>query len=128
MKKTVFIGLLIIVLAFGFIGCDPDNSNGGSINSAVWAQLQGEWEKDSQSITFSGNTQLPLIEIGTGSSGLTTNVLTVTTNEVTFGNPYFGLPAESFNFSISGNTLTVTNWSVTDEASAMNGVFTRSQE
>ena len=45
MKKTVFLGLLVIILAFGFIGCDNDNgtttytvtfnSNGGSNVSAI---------------------------------------------------------------------------------------------
>ena len=34
MKKTVVIGLLVIVLAFGFIGCDDGNDNGnGNDNS-----------------------------------------------------------------------------------------------
>jgi hypothetical protein len=131
-RKKFWLGILVMVLVFGMpvIGCDNGSTGGSSsINSAAWAQLQGEWEKGEQSIGFSGNMRLPLIYIWTSSTtGVITNVLTVTANQVTFGNPQFGLPAESFNFSISGNELTVTNWSVAAQASAMNGIFTRSQQ
>ena len=131
MAKRIFgMGILAMVPVFAMtvIGCDTGDG-GGSIDSAAWAQLQGEWEKGNQIIAFSGNTQLPLIEIWIGITGnRTTNVLTVTGNQVTFGNPQFGLPAESFNFSVSGNTLTVSSWSVTAEAGTMNGIYTRSQD
>ena len=35
MKKTVFIGLLVIVLAFGFIGCGNDNEDGDDITRTL---------------------------------------------------------------------------------------------
>jgi len=136
-NKRFGLGILAMVLVFGMmvVGCDNStngNNNVGSINSAVLAQLQGEWTKGEQRITFSGNAQFALIDIWAGNidgvtTGLTTNILSITTNRVTYGNPQFGLPEESFNFSISGNTLTVTNWSVIAEASVMNGTYTRSE-
>ena len=133
MKKTVLFGLLIIVLAFSFIGCGDGNGNNNNVNSAVLAQLVGEWNKGEQRISFSGNAQLAIIDIWVGTIdnvliGLITNILSITTDKVTYGNPSFGVAEESFNFVISGNTLIVTNWSVTAQAGVMNGTYTRSQD
>ena len=47
MKRTVFFGLLVILMVFGFIGCDTEtytvtfNSNGGSAVAAVTGIISG---------------------------------------------------------------------------------------
>jgi hypothetical protein len=55
MRKTVFYGLLVIILAFGFIACDDGNSNDGNGNgngngggnpyAGNWVDLTGNGRK-----------------------------------------------------------------------------------
>ena len=46
MKKTVFLGLLVIVLAFGFIGCgDGAGGSGGGGTVEIPTVLHGSWNR-----------------------------------------------------------------------------------
>jgi len=40
MKKTVFFGLLVILLVFGFLGCDTNGNNNGNDNPFLGTWIQ----------------------------------------------------------------------------------------
>ena len=123
-NKKIWLGMLVMVLVFGMtvIGCDNGTTgDDGSIDSAVWAQLVGQWNNvgGSTSLTFFENYLVRINLSYKGVKSLSSNrmVIVCITTEA------------SFNFVISGNTLTVSNWSgfhsPAANAAAMNGEYTR---
>ena len=62
MKKTVFFGLLVTLLVFGFVNCDTDTSNGNYSNGQN-TPFEGTWISDryplsTEKLIFVGNTIL----------------------------------------------------------------------
>ena len=154
-KEKMMVLVLILLIGFAFVSCNNDdntnnknensnnnsnndNSNNdiGNINNLIWEQLKNtEWEKESQHIKFThtdGTTGMISCIYGPGNSSgaIYSGIWILTTNKIIFGNGNY-----SFNFAISGNTLTVTNWSISENATNysynleasknMNGVYTR---
>ena len=74
-------------------------------NNANYQRLLGSWQGQGQSLTFRNDGNVPVLLF----DGNTYNVQTVTANQVTTGDNRAGI---SFNYTLSGNTLTVTNFTM----------------
>ena len=134
-----WLGILAMVLIFGMtvIGCphDTKNENGAEINSAVWAQLEGRWEKgvfgddDFRFLDFSITPMGHTVLLTNGQS----IVHSLSENRMDIG---IGLAIFNFVISNNGNTLTVSNWeghtfgpaNEVSNPGDMNGVYTKKTE
>ena len=112
MKKSFILGLTVLVLSLGLVlvGCSTDDDGGDSVPS----NLIGTWEYTSyyHTLVFSSSG----LKAGGGSE---MSITSVSGNSIT-------IPAGTFNFAISGNTLTITN-SPLDGGAIPNGTYTKQQ-
>ena len=101
MRKTVIFGLLVILLAFGFIGCDSDTTSGSDIIPSefhgTWIWERGQYE---HTITMTLNstkiTSVTANDPDTSKNG--TDIYTVT--NVTKGSTVSGWT--TYNVTVSG--------------------------
>jgi hypothetical protein len=93
----------------------------GGIDSAAWAQLRGTWVKNGGTTTigfYGDDGAIPTIDNNKGIKSLTKNKVTT--------DPFFG-DVLSFDYSISDNKLTISNWSRSSDAAEYNGTYTKRQ-
>jgi hypothetical protein len=123
MVKLFGIIALIAVIGFSMSSCkeEEDSSSGGDIDSAAWAQLEGTWEKSRDFLRFwSGGKEQFGKEEYYLEFGPNQIIEFVTKNKVSTTGSI------SFNFSVSGDKLTVSNWSsVLYDGDGYNGVYTK---
>ena len=124
MKKTVFFGLLVILLAFSFIACDNDGDkeNGNGKKGNLLSETT--WEAPEPSslpgsgglrLIFINNTQqkettisLPTIELANGTYVSLGNTVTITT--VNYWNSSSLFPyITSWTGAIEGNKISYTD-------------------
>jgi len=112
MKKLLNIAL-VICFALLAQGCasKPDAAS-------AWDQLRGtNWSKDRKGILFPQHSMHGYLIYNDGNFK-SVQIHSISANKVTFS-------GGSFNFAVSGNSLTVSNWSIGSEAVRMNGVYTK---
>jgi hypothetical protein len=115
MKNKLFLaGMLAMALAFGLImtGCptdtDDDDGGGGSLPAT---EAVGTWTKSIHTLTINAD--------GTGTYSYYDVKVTAATLELSMGGTSMG----TANYTVSGNTLTVTGG--TSATDSLNGTWTK---
>lgn len=114
--------LLIAIIALtgsAATACNIINAANDSVfDSVAWAQLkETEWGKGNLSLVFPENTGGPFT-FNNGINSYFPQIQSVSGNKVSF-------LGGSFNYKISGSSLTVSNFSPTLDGTEMNGTYTK---
>ena len=117
MSKNAFFGLLVILLAFAFIGCD--NRNGGNNFEGSWLGWNGDGSSE-KIWEFNGNEFIAIIadiNHAKGTFSYTETILTINvthawdeSNWLTLSEAFGGeeeVSTFSVAYSINGNELTI---------------------
>jgi hypothetical protein len=132
MKNTIkFLGIIALaaIIAFSFTAC-PDNGGGGGGGGGgkVPAALQGNWS------TPLGANTLYLFFNADGwaesqtafPTSITYKVTSVSGNTVNWEHAQYGdPPSGSFDYAITGNTLTISNSTRSSTQGPYNGTYTK---
>ena len=123
--KAIFkiAGLILIVamIGFSFTAC-------GGIDDSTWELLdETKWEKGENSdpimLYFYSQSSNPKwwFQFGNkdGGGAESSSITSLTSDKVVTSS------GPSFNFKISGDTIIITNWSVSSEATKWNGTYTK---
>jgi hypothetical protein len=127
-NKKNWLGLLVMVLAFGIvvIGCDNGSTDNGGGGGDLRTKLIGEWKADNGDIcNFKGNPG-NFMTFGSYNVFHTTWTITSLTENKVIAGQRDGSDTISFNFVLSENdqTLTVSNFQRNGaSADKGNGVF-----
>ena len=99
MKKTVFLGLLTILLTFGFVGCDNGSANGGKNETTTY------------SVTFDSNGGSNVATITGIETGLT---ITLPSNPIKIDNDFDGwfIDDGTFQNQFTSSTIITSNLTV----------------
>jgi hypothetical protein len=119
MKNTIkLLGIIAVVavIVFSMAGCDDGGSGGGGgIDTALWAQIKGNWVKDSDAdiyITF-------YVEGGDYCFGCDAMMAMIDSLE---GGVVSFFEGETFNVAVADGKLNISNWS---DQSDMNGLYSK---
>ena len=126
-----FLGIIVFVtlIIFSIVGCKTDDDSNGTtdnsggdalwskINETSWVNNGGAYIKFYQSVGRRIDYRFP-----SGDSEYKANaegINSIKGSKIEAGGGW------SFNVSISGETMTISNWSIPEHATAMNGVYTK---
>jgi hypothetical protein len=120
------------VIVFTMAACGEKDSDGGDgIDSAAFAQLEGQWRHDTENryLKFSHTPGYVypsvMIEFRDGTYRNGNSIESLTKDKVSTVGDDDGGNVISFNFSVSGNKLAITNWSGSSYAAEYNGTYTK---
>jgi hypothetical protein len=104
-KKSFFVAMLAMGLAFGLVltGCDNGTGGGGGGGSSIPSALVGVWGASglsSTTIEFRSNGDFLMLGQGGYTASVSGNTVTVSAIGVHYG---------TFDYSISGSAMTISN-------------------